>query len=268
MIYPKWTPAALIDYLNELSEYRGSDALSEDEAAVTLRFQEMWTRLATRPEMELVWRFIVGLDEGATYSLRTNAGLLSRVNTVIRNYEKNPRFSPKGYEEEMREIARLADTLSRKLRKFSKAGSVYDPFPLQSLFDNAQVERARGMMHPKILTGKSGSVPFSLTYFLPALDEQLANLAKRATDEAEGQFYRLKLPRKVNDKNNFRTYFINVVVDFFFGMYADYSPSRVATFCSVALDDPDITANLVGKLCPLGEDEKAMLKANNAQPED
>lgn len=267
MIYQNWAPAEIIDYLNELSEYRGGGALSEDEALLAKRFHEMWTRLVTRPEMEFVWRFIVE-RAGDTFSLRTNGGLLARVNGVTRDFEENPKFSPKAYEEEMHEIAKLADTLARKLRKFSNAGSPYNPFPLHSLLDSAQVERARHMMHPDILARRRELAPFSLTYWLPTIDEQLARLASNAAAEAEHQAHKLKLPRKVNDKNTFRTYFINVVRDYFFCMYADYSPARLATFCSVALDDPDITANLVGKLFPLGDDEKEMLRMNISEPED
>lgn len=218
--------------------------------------------------MELVWRFIIGLDNQVMCTLRTNGGLLATVNRAVRNYEENPKFTRRGYEEEMHEIAKLADTLARKLSKFSNAGACYNPFPLHSLLDSEQIERARLMMHPDILSRRRALAPFSLTYYLPAIDKQLTRLSKSAIEEAVRQSSKLRLPRKVNDKNTFRTYFTKVIVDFFFITYADYSPSRIAIFCSVALDDPDITPNLVGKIFPLGNDEKEMLKLNKAQPED
>ncbi|MDQ1923210.1 hypothetical protein [Massilia pseudoviolaceinigra] len=268
MSFPNWAPPEIIEYLTELSDYRRLGVLSEDEAAITLRFHEMWTRLITRTEMELVWRFIIGLDNQVICTLRTNGGLIATVNRAMRNYEENPKFTQRGYKEEMQEIARLADILARKLSKFSNAGASYNPFPLHSLLDSEQIERARLMMHPDILSRRRTLAPFSLTYYLPAIDKQLTRLSKNAIEEAVQQSNKLRLPRKVNDKNTFRTYFTKVIVDFFFITYADYSPSRIAIFCSVALDDPDITPNLVGKIFPLGNEEKEMLKLNKAQPED
>lgn len=231
MNFPNWAPLEIIDYLSELSEYRNGGALSDDEAAITLRFQEIWTRLVTRPEMEIVWRFLLtSNDRKISLSLRTNGGLLASVNRVIQHYELNPKLSPKAYEEEMREIAKLAETLARKLKKFRNAESPYCPFPLHSLLDSAQIERARLMMHPDILARRRDLAPWSLTYYLPAIDEQLGRLSTNATAEAEHQAHRLRLPRKVNDKNTFRTYFVRKVVDYFFVMFADYSPTRIAIF--------------------------------------
>ncbi len=266
MIFPAWVPREIIEYLADLVEYRSREGLSKDELTRTLRSQEMWMRLATRPEMEMVWGFILGF--GYMLPLRANGGLLGRIETALENYEDSPKFSPKAYEQEMNEISKLAETLARKLRKFSDAGSVFNPFPFDSLLSEEQISQAKGMLHPRILAHPRLASGFALTYHLPSFDQQLDGLTERAKEEAIHQAHRLRLPRKVNDKNTFRTYFIQMIRDYFFCMYADYAPSRLAIFCSVALDDPCITANLIGKMFPLNDEEKAMFKANLAQPED
>ena len=192
--------------------------------------------------MEAVWHFIAQFDNDNYLPLVANGGLFGNINGRLRAYHAAPKLSPTDYRDEMAEIARLAAVLSAKLKKFSPPDLDYcNPFP------------------PYVLLGKAAN---AVNDKLPPIDAQLIALAKRAEVEAVDQCHRFPLPRKVNDKNTLRTYFVRIVADYFFIMYADYSPSRLAIFCGVALDDPDITPDLIRKLCPIDAAERTMLRDN------
>ena len=236
MSYPKWVPPTIVQCLNE---YRnGNQAQAPDDAPSQLA--EIWHRLATRPEMEAVWHFIAQFDNDNYFPLVANGGLFGNINRRLRAYHAAPKLSPTDYHDEMTEIARMAAALSAKLKKFSATDlGYYNPFPPHALLDKAAN---------------------AVGYDLPPIDAQLIALANTAKAEAVDQFRRFPLPRKVNDKNALRTYFIRIVSDFFFVTYSDFAPSRLAIFCSVALDDPDITPDLIRKLCPIDAAERTMLR--------
>jgi hypothetical protein len=258
MIFPTWVPMAIAEWVSEYHTSMAEDAdCGRDDVGSAAFIIKIWIRLATRPEMESVWNFISTSDTGL--ALTSNGGLVGMINRGLRRYAANPKLSPKAYSDELSEIAKLADSLSRKLKKFVDAEADHNnPFPLHSLLSDDQKQRAKGMMSAEILASRRGMSAYAIAYYLPPIDELLIGLSGRAKTESVEQFYKLKLPRKVNDKNLFRTYFIREVADYFFMQCADYSPTRIAAFSSVALDDPDITADLVRKLCPLDEEQKSM----------
>jgi hypothetical protein len=259
MNYPKWVPASIVGRLAEYAEVKRSGRIWE---TFNIEF-DIWHRLATRPEMEPVWDFIVKCvpaDE-----LTTNGGLTGNIDRAVRYFHTSPRLSPPDYKKEMLEIAKLADALSLKLRKFCEADTVYNPFPYHSIFNSEQLDiTAQRQKEPISSRRDRGLFRYKLDYCVPLLDVQLKGLANRAKTEAEDQAYRLALPRKVNDENLFRTYFVKKIGDYFFLHCADYSPSRLAIFCGVALDDPDITPDLVRKLYPLDDECRTMLEAQRA----
>lgn len=259
MSYPKWVPASIVGRLAEYAEIKRGGHTWE---TFNTEF-DIWHRLATRPEMEPVWDFVVKcvpVDE-----LTTNGGLTGNINRAIRYFHTSPRLSPPDYKKEMLEIAKLADALSLKLRKFCEADAVYNPFPYHSIFNSEQLEIAAKRLSESISSRRDREIfRYKLDYSVPMLDFQLKGLANKAKTEAEDQSYRLSLPRKINDENLFRTYFVKKVGDYFFLHYADYSPSRLAIFCGVALDDPDVTPDLVRKLYPLDDECRTMLEAQRA----
>lgn len=241
MSYPKYVPASIVEWLNE----HRNTSQAQTPGADPLKIVEIWHRLATRPEMEVVWHFISRFDRAPFLPLVANGGLLGTINRRLIAYHFAPKLSPTDYRDEMSEIARMAAALAAKLKRFSDADvGCYNPFP------------------PQVLLGK---VAKAVDEHLPAIDAQLIVLANRAKVESVDQMHRLPLPRKVNDKNTLRTYFVRIVADHFFMMYADYSPSRIAIFCSVALDDPDITPDLIRKLYLIDDEQKTMLRENVAR---
>lgn len=270
MIIPKWVPAAIANCVIEYErEFLANTQVHRADGKQGPSIREIWVRLATRPEMEVVWNFISSIETPS--NLTANGGLLGIVNRKVRSYATSPKLTPTGYKEELQEIAKAADGLARKLRKFTAAGEArHNPFPLDSLLTDAQLRRAGRMIAQERVADGGRAIAGALNYWLPQIDDQLVGLAARARAEASDQFHRVRLPRKVNDKNTFRTYFIHAIADYFFKSCADYSPTRISIFCSVALDDADITADLVAKLCPLDSDQKAMLRLNrsNVTPED
>ena len=165
--------------------------------------------------MEAVWHFIAKFDNDNYFPLVANGGLFGNINGRLREYHAAPKLSPTDYQNEMTEIARMAAALSAKLKKFSPADlGYYNPFP------------------PHVLLDKAAN---AINDDLPPIDVQLIALANTAKAEAVDQWYRFPLPRKVNDKNALRTYFIRIVSDYFLAMYHDYAPSSLAIFRSVAL---------------------------------
>lgn len=255
-----WVPASIAErvseYERQITEISNGD-ISYNDAEKFI--SEIWIRLATRPEMHAVWTFISQFGEPS--KLVSNGGMLGIINRNVRRYFSNPKLTPVAYKDEMVEIAKLADMLARKLSKFSNIGaSQQNLFTLHAMLSDLEFRRASELIDPAILSTRSLSVGAALNSFLPRIDEQLRGLASHARSEASEQMYRLRLPRKVNDKHTFRTYFIRNIADYFFTFGADYSPTRISIFCSVALDDADITPDLVSKLCPLDHEQKRLLR--------
>ena len=207
-----------------------------------------------------------------------NGGLVAKLDRNMRAFDEAPILSPQEYKEEMLEISKMAEKLSVKLKKFNDAYFLYDPFVNQTMFSREQIETiAEKLVNPKFFESKKSYqsersiTAHLLDHYLPPFNVQLHNLSMRAKSEFEDPHHRLhRLPRKVSDNNVFRTYFISVVRNIFLADFGDGSHTRLATFCSVALDDPEITPNLVRKISPIDDDTKEWLKElrNYKNPED
>lgn len=256
--YPNWVPLQIVERVQEYEEIiRTGDKWPSFDCEYNI-----WRRLATRPEMESVWNFITGTV--GSESLLTNGGLSGKVNRAIRYFFSSPRLSPADYKKEMLEIAKLANTLSKKIKKFCDAGP-YNPFEYAMVFTNEQLKISLERLGEKYDDNRGRSWNgYYLDSCMPTFDYQIKGIANRAQIESLEQTHKLRLPRKVKDENLFRTYFIKVIGDYFFVSCADYSPARLATFCSVALDDIDISPDLARKLYELDDECRAMIEAQRA----
>jgi hypothetical protein len=264
MTYPTWTPAQLITLIEDYDALLQTSKLAHEDTAELQRRASMWARLATRKEMERVWLFIAGAD--GLENLQTNGGLAGRIDRAMTSFQMSPRLSKADYKAEILEISQLANALSNKLQKFCASESVQNFFRYGSLLEKQHLEGIKNIIRPELLKHRHGFTDqmaiYALDESLPSIHLQIKSLGQNAKSEAADQAYRLRLPRKTNDKNTFRTYFIRIISDHFFINFADFSPTRIAIFCGVALDDPEITADLVRKLYVLDEDMKSMLKAH------
>lgn len=284
MIFPSWTPTAFQEKINDYHRFIADGNSSEHPEIEAIRSQsEMWTRLMTRPEMEDFWKFVFSKKYISVFAepkmlASTNGGMVAKLNRYVNAFNAAPILSPQEYKDEMLEISRLAARLSAKLKKFCDADFLYNPFLNRSLFTSEQVERfGTKAINPKFFENKRGyQTEVSMTRhllddYLPPITDQLQNLALRAKSELDDPHHRLpRLPRKVGDANVFRTYFISVVRHILLLEFADGSHARLATFCSVALDDPGITAELVRRIAPLDGETKEFLKQvkEHNNPED
>lgn len=260
MIFHSWVPKSVVNqvttYFNQPS---GATKFEIKTGDGVLDVAEMWKRLAMCHEMETVWKFIS--TRNPSIELTSNGGLLGKVNRAMASYLENPKLTPADYKTEMKEIAKLSELLARKIKKFDGENGAYTTFPLHSLLNNHQLAQAEIMMRPEVVSGNNvmRGKCWILDYCMPSISTQIEALAKIADSESKQQNMRFKLPRKVKGKNAFRTYFVRIVADYFFCMYADYSPARLSIFCSTALDDVEITPDLIRKLYPLDRDQKSML---------
>lgn len=262
MTFPEWVPHSIAQRVSEYKEHL--DTIDPvDKKAITLR-AEMWNRLATRPEMEKFWKYIEK-NNCLTFSLTANGGLLGHINRYVEKYNQSPLFSPTDYKKEMLEIAKIATSLTRKLKKFSDAEEVGgNPFIYGYVLSKPQIQKAIGLVRPDLIkpgANEAFYVRSALNYYLPNFKEQLESLALVAKNEATDKGHLLPLPRKVKYTNNFRTYFVRVVTKYLITACYDFSPSIIATFCTVALDDPEITSDVVRKISPLDDDTKEFLAA-------
>lgn len=274
MKFKEWTPEDLITVVNDYLTYldENLDLSTKSKSEIIFR-KKMWERLAVRPEMEGFWKSFNKSNKDSDLSLMANGGLFSRIEKGLNAYCINPRFTESDYKKEMIEIEKLATQLSNKIRKFSTADRSFDPFSHSNLLTKLQLEKAKNMILPNLIESKycsNSAARFTLDSYLPSLKSQLDRVSEISKIESVEKSFRFRMPKKSNDKNAFRTYFIRLVCENILVWYNGYSPAKIAIFCSVALDDSEITPDLVRKLYVLDEKSKAIIKAqrNRLKSED
>jgi hypothetical protein len=267
MKYLSCVPAYMLELFSKYEEISNSSKDPKQwKYLKTFQFEyDLWQRLATRPEMESVWillanampsQHIASLNE-----IIANGGLVARANHAIRCFNTSAHLSPVNYKKEMVEISLLAKTLSNKLKKFcaSASASTNKPFTYGSLLSSDQMQHVMGIVESNELHFNEQNFNFRLDHYFPPMDELLKQLSAVAEQESKDQTHRLKLPKKINDETLFRTYFVRVMGDFFYEYCANYSPSMLSIFCRCALDDPNITPDLVRRLYTIGDEDRLML---------
>jgi hypothetical protein len=260
MGYPEWAPTEIVDALNENMKIGGRRLESHD----------MWERLVTNAEMKSFWEWLGTQKTGLP--LFSNGGLVGRINREVATFKHGRKLSNTSYRNEMLKITKLAKALSKEIAAFRRrAPGDLDPFPVSAFLTNSDIDRTTPIFREEFLVDcETYGVKRRMTQCLidsnfPSIDKQLVELGRYAEEESKRQFYKLNLPRKVNDKNVFRTYFIKLVIDQFAFIHLDYSPSRIAVFCSVALEDPQIDLSMVQHHCDLDAEFKELIRTAKSQ---
>ncbi len=208
----------------------------------------MLTRLATRPEMEVFWQDFLeclhknapDMDDGRIYME------IFEIVSLKEEYFSSARLTEKEYEEELNDISELADALSKKTRKFTSFPAFNNPFKFSRFFTEGEFDLFSSKVHHDgYLNMVSREKRFE--HITPPMHKMFENLRDYSKEEATRKHSRMELPRRVRAKNAFRTYFVQEVASRFAPIYKGNAPSKIATFCSVALDDPDINSDMVRK---------------------
>lgn len=234
MKLPKWAPEILggaIDHYEAHAEKGGIDAPQCKLLA------EIWQRLLTRPEMESVWPWI--LETTAEFELYDRMGFFYEFAMSIERFYALPKLSEAAYALEMEEISKMAAALSARMRKFEAPVPGGDPFG----FVNMPMSKWEGLSRLLIESDKLDLLPKILGQFEP-ITELLDMLADETKKESELQMHRLPVSRKSRE---LKPFLIREMVTYFKYFNNGYSPSKIATICSVALDDATIDGGLVGK---------------------
>lgn len=238
MKFPQWAPPILLGAVEHYTQVANEGG---PEAAQCADFAEMWRRLLTRPEMEFVWPWIINTTG---FGLCEYLGFFRQFGSIVEDFHSAPRLSEAAYSAEMREIATMAASLAARIRKFSGTGLGRSPFNSILWPDNKEFE-----LRDQFSESGEFRVFQKMTSEFPTVAQHLDRLEDVARSEERFQYSRLPVSRKSND---FRAYLIREIRNYFLMFPEGHSPSRIATICSVALDDPDITPDLVRALVKRG----------------
>lgn len=235
MRFPTWAPQILIGAIEQY-EQKGREADGDPEQCKLLA--DIWRRLLTRPEMEMVWPWIYQTTAGI--ELYDRRGFFFRVGTDVERFYKLPKLSQPAYSREMMDISNMAAALALRVKQFSFPGLNSSPFD-STVMRLEQQWKVRGELN----NAEEFNLFFKLIAEFPNIHEHLERLRDDAELESELQLARLPVSRKASD---FRAYFIREVSEYFGVFPNGHSPSRIATICSVALEDPDIDVALIRAL--------------------
>lgn len=260
MAYPDWAPIEIVSFIKEHEDRINSQLeWQSNEKEILQRDVDMWRRLVTRPEMEKIWRKIKGDDKNRGWITKVDS-VVHVVSNIRKDYDNGVRLTVKDYETDLKDIVYLASLLSKKLHKFTVASEENNPFLYRLLLGNENLD-----LLSKVIKQKTYDPEFRdlwwcyrpehyIDHVLPSIDKLLVLLSNAARVESEEKELRLSLPTKVGAESAFRTYFIKSIGRYLTRSWGQYSPSNIAAFCSVALDDAAINPDLVGALCPLTDE--------------
>lgn len=238
-----WTPRSVILLLDSLHNTHTNGEADENFQ----RDLAMWMRLSTRPEMEKVWAAIdlVGRDTEFFQGLN-----LLNIHRRMDAYDKSIKSTKSGYERDLKALAKQAELLSKKLSPFDQSDDENNPFLMRSLLNEDEIDLMKTDARRTIQYGPGLRTRHQSGTEFPSLRVLLQRLARAAVDEAETKNFRVAHPTKTVSHTARRTYFVRTIARTLSIAGVPYSPSIIGTFCSVALDDDGITADLVGALCP------------------
>lgn len=242
MKFPKWAPQDVVDY------YKG---FPESDSPELLKDKEVIYRLITRPEMENVWAWVH--EQNMCLPPMSNGGIVGMFLRALESFDNTAKIPASERAGDFIEIQQMAFQLYIKLEKYkneyhafnhytSLIPECYDEFLISSLKETYQQKL---IDRKKTLTWET-RFPFWNEYLPPisSLLKQLSIAAKLSDSKLDKPF-----PTKIKQSSALNTYLINV----FYNNYllvdnGAFPPSIVATFISVALDDPSVTADKVRKL--------------------
>ena len=261
--YPKWAPIELIELLSsfdtEKTEFKDSkldlDSLNSfawnegytnwPEYEKVLDFKkEAILRLATRPEMESVWSWV--LKQNFRLKISANGGLIGDFLRKVDMWPSAAQVPQAERAEDYKLIRQYAKLLAIKLQKYRGENQPINSYFL--LFPSSFKEKYTKYVETAALKNgnKSNFISFNqLATILPPLSELLNQLAIYVRDEKnELPPY---FPKKVTAENAFRTYLINNMVDRIYSFGSTPPPTIVSKFIGVALDDYSVTPDIVRK---------------------
>jgi hypothetical protein len=261
--YPKWTPKELIDLLssfemeervfkdskidldslNSFAWNKGLSNWSEYEQVLNFKKEAIF-RLATRPEMESVWSWV--LKQNFKLKISANGGLIGDFLRKIDMWHSAAQVPQAEREEDYNLIRQYAKLLVVKLQKYRGENQPINSYI--SLFPLSFKDKYTKYVEKAALENENKSNLLTLNQLatiLPPLSELLNQLAIYVRDEKnELPPY---FPKKVTAENAFRTYLINNMIDRIYSLGSIPPPSIVSKFIGVALDDYSVTPDIVRK---------------------
>jgi hypothetical protein len=238
--FPDWAPPQIVD---AIAFMQADDSRHEQFSGYQDnlgRMIEMWTRLSTRPEMKPVWEWYFASDLSKIFGFHDHRSLFYCASVIDEVFPVAPKLSSQAYKVEMNEIAALANKLADKMRKFDFPTE--NTFALHNIVSPLYLDDADDATNEDRLSSWMDATRH-FDRWIPSMPDLLNRIEAFAIREGHEQWSRLPMSRKVNGPSAYRSFFIRTVAYHF-----DRSPARIAIFCSVALDDPDITADMVRKL--------------------
>lgn len=263
MKYPAWAPPELVDLLGKqeleekefnplnigiesLNSYAwNKGSLNWNEYEKIHDFKVAATaRLITRPEMESVWKWVT--KQNFKLPLVANGGLFGNFFMAVDTWYSTAQVPQSERNDDFKEIAKLARTLSVKLQKYR--GELHQPInSYMALFPSPFKEKYQKKYDERDVNNpKQYMLPINhLALTIPTLSEllnQLANLALNDQIDLPSYF-----PKKINAENAFRTYLINNMIQKIYLFGSTPPPTIVSKFIGVALDDYSVTPDIVRK---------------------
>lgn len=197
-------------------------------------------RFLIRAELESVWN---GLKLVKSPGKTAASWVYWQTSRAAERWYQIAKLSSANRAAEYKKISALASELAAVLEKY-ELGHEFD-FRLAALFGNNYTEKMLKVLHPKLLENENLQVKVLYQKVLPTLPEMLMQLAEIAS---EGSIDARPSPvRKINASTAFRTFLIGRLGQCFERM-GEYSHTTVAACVAVALDDPDVTPDLVSHI--------------------
>ena len=258
MDFPHWAPKELVERYHVIA---AGDLTTEEE-----EFRAAFERVLLSPALRKTWEALARSSADSEKQDAADAHTVRRSNAVRRSgawhvlrraeicldeWRNTPKKTRSEVAEELDEIEHRARKLAVMLGELS-----HDPLYLQwhRLLSQEETDAVIRAFHPDLVAAftrrpmHSTNAPIqALDAILPSLSTLLLRLADLANDADRDR--PRDLPRKMHGDGAQRTYFIKVIGTEFF-MWGVKTPSDIAAFCSLFLDDLDITSDLVRKQLP------------------
>lgn len=264
MKYPHWAPATVAQIHSELckskNNFQTQDHTKSDleryakkegyrcwvdfEKSLTLQIAIL-ERILFRQEMISVWEWIK--EQNYSIPITAPGGIIGNLLRNIEDWDKSSKSASRDRDEDFKKIVNHAKKLSRLLQKYQ--GEKRQAFNYYSALIPRKYDlELKRVLHPD-LKARTETRPEMLRLIwhqlLPPIEEIISGIA-RSVAEDDSKLPR-NFPRKMAAPTAFRTYLINNLVNYVYRHTDDVSPSIIAIFMSVALDDASITVDTISK---------------------
>lgn len=263
MQFPDWAPVDVVEFQSNFLESKnefaakgysndelelyakreGFQCWRDFESSIELQY-EVIQRLLTRPEMKNFWEWLS--DQDVPIEHLANYGIIGQTMRSIRDWFTTRKATTTNRDEELKEIAKHARELARLLRKYQ--GERQPVNECSAIIPKSRDQQLKELLKQEYLDSLETAphrVRYLWNWLLPPIDEMMDNLAKAASNSSKDLPPRF--PRKIGANSAFRTFLINVMVDWFNLHLDSPSPTMLALYLTVALDDPGISIDTVSK---------------------